>query len=78
MSPGNIGLMTFHELHDRLIHYLNQRVQRGELTERGVAQRAGISQPHLHNVLKGRRLLSWQTADSLLRELRLDLFDLMK
>jgi transcriptional regulator with XRE-family HTH domain len=70
--------MTFHDLHARLVHYLNRRVQRGELTERGVAHRAGISQPHLHNVLKGRRFLSWETADALLRELRLDLLELMK
>ena len=71
-------MMTFKDLHSRLIHHLNQCVRRGEFTERGVAQRAGISQPHLHNVLKGKRLLSWQTADALLRELHLDLIDLVK
>lgn len=70
--------MTFSDLHARLVDHLNQQVQRGELTERGVAQRAGMSQPHLHNVLKGKRLLSWQSADALLRELHLDLLDLLK
>jgi len=38
----------------------------------------GISQPHIHNVLKGNRLLSWESADSLLRELNLDLLELMR
>jgi hypothetical protein len=69
--------MTFHDLHGRLIHRLNQCVQRGELTERGVARRTGISQPHIHNVLKGTRLLSWKSADALLRALNLDVVDLV-
>lgn len=71
-------MLTFHELHDRLIYHLNYCVQGGELSERGLAKRAGISQPHLHNVLKGKRLLSWKTADALLEEIQLDLFDLTK
>jgi len=71
-------MLTFQDLHSRLIHHLNYCVQCGELTERGVAKRARISQPHLHNVLKGKRLLSWETADALLRELHLDLADLVK
>jgi plasmid maintenance system antidote protein VapI len=65
--------ITFHDLHSNLIHYLNQCVQRGELTERGIARRVGISQPHIHNVLKGKRLLSWESADTLLREFHIDL-----
>jgi hypothetical protein len=70
--------MTFDDLHARLIRHLNQRVQCGEVTERGLASRAGLSQPHLHNVLKGKRFLSWKSADALLRELQLDLLDLLK
>lgn len=70
--------MTFQDLHGRLINHLNHCVQRGEVSERGVAHRAGISQPHLHNVLKGKRLLSWRTADALLVEINLDLRDLLK
>jgi len=70
--------MTFHDLHGRLIHHLNQRVQRGEITERGVARRIGMSQPHIHNVLKGKRFLSWKSADALLKTLHLDLLDLVK
>jgi transcriptional regulator with XRE-family HTH domain len=69
--------MTFHDLHGALIHHLNQRVQSGEITERGLARRTGISQPHIHNTLKGKRLFSWKNADAILRELDLDLLDLI-
>lgn len=34
------------------------RVHAGEVSERGLARQAGISQPHLHNALKGIRTLS--------------------
>jgi hypothetical protein len=69
--------MSFHDLHQRLVRHLNRSVRTGAITERGVAKRAGISQPHIHNVLKGSRLLSWQSADALLRELQLDVLDLL-
>jgi transcriptional regulator with XRE-family HTH domain len=70
--------MTFHDLHGALIHYLNQSVRSGEITERGLARRTGISQPHIHNTLKGKRLFSWDSADAILRELDLDLLDLIQ
>jgi hypothetical protein len=69
--------MTFHDLHGALIDHLNQCVQSGEITERGLARRTGISQPHIHNVLKGKRLFSWESADAILRELDLNLLDLI-
>jgi hypothetical protein len=69
--------MTFHDLHGALIRYLNQCVRRGEITERGLARRTGISQPHIHNTLKGKRLFSWKNADAILKELELDLLDLI-
>jgi hypothetical protein len=70
--------MTFHDLHGVLINYVNQRVQRGEISERGLALRTGISQPHVHNTLKGKRLFSWDNADAILRELKLDLLELIR
>jgi hypothetical protein len=69
--------MTFHDLHGVLIDYLNQCVKSGEITERGLARRTGISQPHIHNALKGKRLFSWDSADAILRELGVDLLDLI-
>ena len=37
----------------------------------------GISQPHIHNVLKEKRSLSLDSADLILRVLHLDLLDLL-
>ena len=69
--------MDFQELERRFIDNLKQRIRSGELTERGLARLAGISQPHVHNVLKGKRIFSLPTADQILRVLRLDLLDLI-
>jgi transcriptional regulator with XRE-family HTH domain len=70
--------MTFHDLQQRLIEYLRQRVRSGEATERSLARVTGVSQPHMHNVLKGIRLLSVATADQILRNLDMDLLDLIE
>ncbi len=69
--------MTFRCFHDRLTDHLRERVQSGELTERGLARLTGISQPHMHHVLKGKRDLSPATADQVLDRLCLDLMDLL-
>ena len=69
--------MYFELLQLRLIAHVQQRVQRGELTERGLARHTGISQPHLHNVLKGARVLSPRMADLLLHHLHITLVDLL-
>jgi transcriptional regulator with XRE-family HTH domain len=69
--------MDFQRLQSRLIANLRERVRSGEITERSLARVTGISQPHLHNVLKGKRLLSVGKADQILRQLHLDLADLM-
>ena len=71
-------MLDFQQLHQRLILLLLERVQGGELTERGIARITGVSQPHIHNVLKGKRLFSAVTADAVLRELGLDLLDLVE
>ena len=70
--------MNFAELHERLVDHLKERVRSGELTERGLARVTRISQPHIHNVLKGKRVLSVGTADEILLQLKLDLLDLMR
>ena len=70
--------MNFEDLHLRLTEYLRELVRSGELTERGLARITGVSQPHIHNVLKGKRLLSSQMADEILHRLRLDLTDLLR
>ena len=69
--------MDFQELERRFIDHLQRGIRSGELTERGLARMAGISQPHVHNVLKGKRIFSLQMADLILHVLRLDLLDLI-
>ena len=69
--------MDFHRLQSELIRHLRQRIQSGEISERNLARVIGISQPHLHNVLKGKRVLSAAKADEILHHLGLDLRDLV-
>lgn len=51
------------------------RIRNGQITERALALRAGISQPHLHNVLKGARPMSAELADRLMRQLGMTITD---
>lgn len=62
---------------ENLVEELRRRVRNGEATERALAKLTGISQPHMHNVLKGQRLLSAELADSILQRLQLSIFDLI-
>ncbi len=71
------GAMYFEDLHHRLREHLRSRLQSGEITERRLARLAGLSQPHVHNVLKGVRGLSNELADQILRQLRISLLDLL-
>lgn len=68
---------NFSELRQRLLEYVRLRLQSGEFTERYLARLAGLSQSHLHNALKGARRLSDQSADLLLRCLRITVLDLL-
>ena len=70
--------MDFREQQRRLIAHLRALVRSGEATERGLARLTGVSQPHMHNVLKGKRLLSLEMADRVLTQLHLDVLDLIK
>jgi transcriptional regulator with XRE-family HTH domain len=70
--------MSFHVLQLRVIADVQERVRRGDVTERGLARLTGISQPHLHNILKGARVLSPHMADLILRQLHINLLDLLE
>ena len=70
--------MTFQDLQQRLLEELRQRVRSGAATERGLARHTGISQPHLHNVLKGKRILSMEKADEVLHRLQIDVLYLIE
>lgn len=69
--------MDFCDLQGRLIGHLRELLRGGETTERRIATLAGISQPHIHNLLKGVRELTPAIADRLLHSLQLDLLDLI-
>ena len=70
--------MNFCEQQRRLIAHLRALVRSGDATERGLARLTGVSQPHMHNVLKGKRLLSLEMADQVLAQLHLDLLDFIE
>ncbi|MGA3097720.1 MAG: helix-turn-helix transcriptional regulator [Bryobacteraceae bacterium] len=70
--------INFCGFQERLTAHLRKLVRSGEVTERGLARLTQVSQPHMHHVLKGKRVLSAETADKVLRQLRLDLMDLLE
>jgi hypothetical protein len=71
-------MLRFDQLHKRLVTRLRDKIRSGEVTERGLARVTGISQPHIHNVLKGKKLFSSGMSDTILRGLNLDLLDLLE
>ncbi len=72
-----MSFLSFALLQERLVEVLRSKVRNGETTERGLAKLTGISQPHMHNVLKAQRLLSGELADLILQKLNLTTLDLM-
>jgi predicted transcriptional regulator len=70
--------MTLGQIQQRFVALLRKRVRNGELTERGLARMVGISQPHMHHVLHGKRNFSIETTDDMMRQLRVDVFDLIE
>lgn len=71
-------MLGFDTLRDRLLHAVRDRVRNGELTERGLARTVGLSQPHIHNILKGIRTLNAVTSDQLLHRLGIGVLDLVE
>jgi plasmid maintenance system antidote protein VapI len=69
--------MSLLEIQQRLVAHLQLLVRNGELTERGLAQRIGASQPHIHNVIQGKRLASPALMDRILRGIGLRLADFL-
>jgi plasmid maintenance system antidote protein VapI len=69
--------MLVGELLDRLRDRLRQVIRNGQLTERGLARRSGLSQAHVHNMLKGVRAMTPAAADRILRCLGWTVGDLL-
>ena len=72
-----ISFMYFQELQRRLIEMAAQRIRTGQATERSLARQSGVSQPHMHNVLKGVRGLSMDSAGRLMEVLEVRISDLV-
>jgi plasmid maintenance system antidote protein VapI len=68
--------ISFQALLERVIFAVNLRIKNGEYTERGLARILGISQPQMHNVLKGARTLHTDLADRLLWKLGISVLHL--
>ena len=71
-----VQAMSFEMLRGRLMGHLRTRIQNGEMTERSLARLTGISQPHIHNVLKGAKILSPELEDKILSSLKISVLDL--
>ena len=69
--------MTFYLLRARLLALIRLRMEDGEFSERGLARAVGLSQPHVHHILKGARALSPEAADRFLAALNLTVLDLL-
>jgi plasmid maintenance system antidote protein VapI len=69
---------SFEELQQRLARLVRARIGNGEFTERGLARMTGISQPQIHNFLKGARKLSPEFADRLMQRFGLGILDLFE
>lgn len=64
------------DLCNRLIHNLKLGVSSGSLTVRRLAREIGVSQPHMQNIMSGKRSLTIEMADRLLRHQQRSVLDL--
>lgn len=70
--------MKFALMKNRLLDLVRLKLRNGENTERRLALRVGLSQSHIHNVLKGERELTVDVADRILEELGMSALDLVE
>ena len=76
-SNPNPHQVLLSAIKSRLIATINTRINNGEFTERGLARLLGVSQPQLHNVLKGARKLQAELADRLMLRFNIGIVDLL-
>ncbi len=72
------GTETFESLNRCLIFLINNKILNGEVTERALARAVSVSQPQIHNVLKGTRKLQPYLADRLMNKFRISFGDLIE
>ena len=71
-------MVGLNSVRNRLLESIRRRIRTGEITERALARRAGLSQPHLHNILKGVRALNFDNGDQLMLHLGITVTDLLE
>jgi hypothetical protein len=69
--------MYLSDLSGALTERLRTRVANGEISERRLARLTQLSQPHIHNVLKGKKALSLQACDRIMVRLGMTVYDLV-
>ena len=69
--------MTFFNLRELLLIRLRRMLENGAVSESTLARRLGVSQPHLHNTLKGVRGVTIQMADQFLESMGWSVLDLV-
>jgi hypothetical protein len=69
--------VTFGALQARLIRFVNNRISNGDFSERALGRILRISQPQVHNVLKGERKLTPELADRILLCFGMTVLDLL-
>ena len=77
-SPPANPKIDFDTVRARLIAFVRARINSGDLSERGLARILGISQSHVHNVLKGARRLQPELGDRLMKKFGLTILDLLQ
>jgi transcriptional regulator with XRE-family HTH domain len=67
----------FGRLTELLLLHLKNLIRQGAVSERYLAKLTGYSQPHIHNVVSGKRGLNVELADRILTALNISLDDLL-
>jgi len=70
--------VTFEELRRLALQAIRLRVANGYFSERQLARLARLSQPQVHNVLKGKRAASFRTIDRLCAAAAVDIAEIAR
>ena len=77
-QPRRQPTFTLDMFFSRLASELSRLLNSGSITERKLASDLGISQPHLHNILSGRRKLTATIAGQVLERMGWNVLDLLE
>jgi plasmid maintenance system antidote protein VapI len=76
-SKSGENIVSFTCLQARLIRFVCLQINNGAYSERALARVLGVSQPQIHNVLKGVRKLTPELADRLMWKFGIDVLSLL-